>query len=141
MDKRFWGNLLAGLFGLLSGAKILLEFFGDIDFIVERIKDPGWIRDTYIHIVNFSPEGNMAIFVISLLVLGYFRIKSAKSEIAKVVQLPGTDLILGYSNNNALSVSSPDGHGLNSGPWVTAKISISNNGPNPCHNVKKRGQA
>ncbi|MEO8325635.1 MAG: hypothetical protein ABI618_07280, partial [Nitrospirota bacterium] len=79
MGKKFWGLLLSGIPLLCSAGKMLLEFFGDIDFIVGRIQDPGWMRDAYVHIVSFSPVGNMLIFIILLCLFAYF-IKYSKNE-------------------------------------------------------------
>ncbi|GJL49284.1 MAG: hypothetical protein NPIRA01_05110 [Nitrospirales bacterium] len=48
----------------------MLDFLGDMDFVIGRIKDPGWLQDAYLNIVSFSPQGNMVIFIVSLIIFG-----------------------------------------------------------------------
>lgn len=49
----------------------MLSFLGDIDLIVERIHNPGWMGDIYNQFLSFSPKFNMALFLLASASLAY----------------------------------------------------------------------
>ncbi len=70
------GKHLLGLFGLFSmllpvGSWILkaIQRGGDIDFVVERIKDPSWIRDVIQFLLDLPPLANLTIIAFGLLLI------------------------------------------------------------------------
>lgn len=90
--RKIFGIYLSGIGLVWSVVKLLLDFLGDLDFVIERVKDPGWMQEIYNHVVSFSPEGNMAIFIISLCLFAYF-MKYPKNEMAAEVSTQSTVLI------------------------------------------------
>ena len=80
MGKNVWTKIVPVFFFIISGSKIMLEFLGDVDFIIERLHNPGWLGYAYNHFVSFSPKANMAIFIFSILAFGYILIKTNKKD-------------------------------------------------------------
>ncbi len=84
-------KLLAGLGVLWSVTKTLLEWLGNIDFIAENFKEPGWIREVYTFLHTPSPTSNLLVFSISFSLFGFLRYyEKRKRETPRYITLPQT---------------------------------------------------
>jgi ABC-type uncharacterized transport system permease subunit len=70
MWKRTSVKIISGFISFLAGAKVVLDYLGSADFIIERFHNPGWIGVAYNHVVSFSPEDNVIIFLLALGIFG-----------------------------------------------------------------------